>query len=303
MPVHLESEQHRAGTPGAPTLTRRAWLALAAAAGAPLLWAGPRRTRIDQTWALLSDLHISAAAERRVRGECMAETLRRVVDDVARAGVDRVLLNGDLACDTGEAADYAALGGLIAPLRKRGLPLHVTIGNHDHRHRCAAALAGDLLPPVAERLASARTIGGLRWVLLDSLDEVGAVRGELGAAQRAWLAQELDAPGPPTIVCVHHNLDGLLFGLKDGPQLLDLLLSRRRVKLVLYGHLHVYHVWQKAGLHFVNLPAVGYRLYDPLVALGWVRARLDERGGRLEFRGVRGRHAPPAQTLRWRRDA
>jgi hypothetical protein len=72
---------------------------------------------------------------------------------------------------------------------------------------------------------------------------------------------------------------------------------------VLFGHLHELRTWQREGLHFVNLPAAGYRLYlNPEASLGWLRARIDEDGMRLEFRGISPgeREHGTIRALAWR---
>lgn len=112
------------------------------------------------------------------------------------------------------------------------------------------------------------------------------MRGSLGPGQRNWLTRQLDAATTPAIVCVHHNPERSFVGLKDTDELLRILLPRRRVKLVLFGHTHQFRVWQTDGLHFVNLPATGFRFFDPAVSLGWVRARIRPDEMRLEFCGV-----------------
>jgi 3',5'-cyclic AMP phosphodiesterase CpdA len=164
------------------------------------------------------------------------------------------------------------------------------------------SLAPDASDAVEAKVVSRRLIGGIEWFFLDSLERVNGVRGRLGAEQRAWLKQRLDANGGPAIICVHHNPERSLVGLKDTDEFLSVVLPRRRVKAVLFGHTHEFRVWTTDGLHFVNLPAVGYRFLDPNVLLGWVSARVDGYGMHLEVRGVtsgeRGNGA--RHVLRWR---
>jgi len=44
-----------------------------------------------------------------------------------------VVINGDLALKDGKPGDYEHFARLIAPLREAGVPLHLTMGNHDDR--------------------------------------------------------------------------------------------------------------------------------------------------------------------------
>ncbi|MCC6508964.1 MAG: metallophosphoesterase, partial [Pirellulaceae bacterium] len=52
-----------------------------------------------------------------------------------------VLINGDLAMSVGTPGDYRTFVRLIEPLREAGLPLHLTLGNHDNRDEFLRALA------------------------------------------------------------------------------------------------------------------------------------------------------------------
>ena len=147
MPIHL------------PPLSRRKFLIQSLAAGAGLML----RPRVfgaapdidEHCWALLSDAHIAADRAKVARGINMASQLSTAVRDVLDLPRRPVgaLVNGDLAFNTGESADYAAFTDLIAPLRTAGIPLHLALGNHDHRERFWAALRDDASArrPVADR--------------------------------------------------------------------------------------------------------------------------------------------------------
>lgn len=306
--------RHQPSRPAAETwrLTRRSFLALCLAGCSQLARRPVPEASGLQTWALISDTHISSSRERSVRGSCMADNLERVVADLVSAGPDHVLVNGDLALATGEQADYAMFQELVSPLRSRGIPPHVTPGNHDHRDRLVesfAATTGAALPAdpaVPGKLVSGRVIGGVQWILLDSLEWINTIPGRLGPEQRQWLARKIDSNPAPAIVCLHHNPKRSPTGLEDADELLGILLPRRRVKLVLFGHTHEFRVWRTDGLHFVNLPACGYPLLlKPNVSLGWVRTGIGQGGASLEFRGVTARERDHGTTLDlpWRGDA
>ena len=151
---------------------------------------------------------------------------------------------------------------------------------------------------------SAGYFGGVKWLFLDSLQEVNAVRGSLGMMQRMWLIKLLEADEAPAIVCVHHNPERSLVGLTDAEEFLDIVLPRRRVKLVLFGHTHEYRTWNRDGLHFVNLPATGYA-FRPDARLGWLLARVRRDGMEYEFRGIGGGASAGGgkRELEWRGDA
>jgi Icc protein len=135
---------------------------------------------------------------------------------------------------------------------------------------------------------------------------VNALPGRLGPEQRQWLARKIDSDPAPAIVCLHHNPSRSLTGLRDAAEFLDIILPRRRVKAVIFGHTHELRLRQTDGLHFVNLPACGYcLLLKPNVPLGWVRASVRQDGMLLEFRGVTPGERDHGKTfnLSWRSEA
>lgn len=314
MPVHLNNLDTQ---PPVPTLdrldrpinlaklSRRSFIAACiAGCSQAVLPSGPpvRPKRRAETWALLSDVHISAKPERRFGRACMTENLRRAVNEIVDLRPDQLLFNGDIGYMRGRAGDYAAFLKLIGPLRDRAMPAHLTLGNHDHRGRFMQALPVANDSAVAEKAVSARRINGRQWLFLDSLERTQAVRGSLGQTQLAWLQERLDAdPQTPTIVCLHHNPDRSPVGLKDYDEFQKLVLPRRQIKLVLFGHTHLFRTWETDSLHFVNLPALGFRL-QPGASLGWISANFEPDGARLTFRGIdrQQRDDRVVKELRWR---
>ncbi len=317
MPVHLNSNISEPNSgPSASSdaadhpvdlwkITRRSFIAacLAGCSQAVLPSAETKRPeRRGETWALLSDVHISAKPERRFGRACMTENLRQAVDEIVDLRPDQLLFNGDIGYMRGRADDYAAFLKLTDPLRDRRMPTHLTLGNHDHRQRFMQALSVENDSAVAEKAVSIRRINNRQWLFLDSLERTQAIRGSLGQSQLAWLQERLDAdPTTPTIVCLHHNPDHSPVGLKDYDEFQKLVLPRRQVKLVLFGHTHIFRMWETDGLHFVNLPALGFRL-QPGTSLGWMSANFEPDGARLVFRGIdrKQKDDGTVKELRWR---
>jgi 3',5'-cyclic AMP phosphodiesterase CpdA len=135
MPLHLPPFSRR-------EFLRRALIGGTSLALAPRVFAAAVTKADPHAWALLSDTHIPAVRSQVARDVKPCDRLADVVAEVIAwdtkpAGV---LVNGDLALGTGEAADYATFSDLIAPLRGAGLPLHLTLGNHDNRERFWAGL-------------------------------------------------------------------------------------------------------------------------------------------------------------------
>ena len=281
MPLHL------------PPLTRRAFLRRTLATGAGLLTFPSLRAAEGgadpDLWALLSDTHIAADRAAMKSGINMTDHLVAAVRGVGAlasrpAGV---FVNGDCAVLKGLTEDYATFTALITPLREAGLPLHLTLGNHDDRDIFWASLknARPAAPALASRHVSIVEGARANWFLLDSLDEVNKTPGVLGDEQRAWLAKALDAhTAKPALVMVHHHPftpgPGKVPGLTDTAELLAILLPRRHVKALFFGHTHTWRFTEKDGLHLVNLPAVAYP-FAATEATGWVDAKLTEKGASL----------------------
>jgi len=302
MPLHL------------PRLTRRIFLRRSLAATASLLtFPSLRAAQSDadpDRWALLSDTHIAADRAAILRNVNMTEHLEGAVKGVLALGAKPagVFVNGDCAVLKGLAEDYATFSSLVAPLREAGLPLHLTLGNHDDRDifRTSLKAAIPAAPPLASKHVSIVEGARANWFLLDSLNEVNKTPGTLGDEQRAWLAKALDAnTAKPALVMVHHNpvasTKGKVPGLTDTEQLLSILLPRRHVKALFFGHTHTWRFAEQDGLHLVNLPAVAYP-FKPEEVTGGVDAKLTEKGAALTLHAHDTQHAAHGKTteLAWR---
>lgn len=295
-----------------PPISRRQFLkqSLAAAAAATLAGcAAPATAKGEQGWALLSDIHIAADPHRIERGVNMTLNLRQAVQEVVD-WPDRpatALVSGDLAFNSGETADYAAVVRLLEPVRAAGMPVYLTLGNHDHREHFWGTDAPDkrTVPRVSERQIMVVRSPAANWFVLDSLVRTLYTPGQLGPMQRAWLASALDRHrGKPAIVVVHHNprFGSDPHALEDTEQLLAVLRPRPHVKALVFGHTHRWNVSQdKSGLHLVNLPPTAY-VFQAGRPSGWVYAALQPEGMRLELRCLdrtRDDHGQVAE-LTWR---
>lgn len=303
MPITLES--------AAADLNRRAFLGRVAAGTLAVGLGRPAMGREPSPWyALVSDTHIAADPAAVLRDQTMARNLEAVVagilDEAARpAGM---LVDGDLALRDGQLDDYRTFLRLVEPVRAAGVPVHLTLGNHDDRANFRAAI-----PAAAPEASPARAVdrqvaavegSGLRFLMLDSLDVVNATPGRLGRAQLDWLAAELDAnPEAPALVFVHHNpLAGNPTALLDTEALLAVLGPRRQAKGVVFGHTHVWNVRRaEHDLYLINLPAVAYP-FTPIQPLGWVKLHPEPAGATLELRCIGGdtRADRRVTELRWR---
>ena len=301
MPIHL------------PPLSRRGFLQrlLPAGAGlavAPELFAASRRADAN-IWALLADTHIAADPLRIERDINMTDHFKTVSQELLAlpqrpAGVFVV---GDCAFSKGEPADYAAFTGLLEPLRRGGLPLHLALGNHDQRENFWAALAAKQAAkrPVADKQVALIRSPRVNWFVLDSLEQTLVTPGSLGAAQLAWLAETLDANRKqPAVILVHHNPGTAesIRGLKDTEALFEVIRPRAQVKAYIFGHTHNWKVTaDPSGIHLINLPPVAYTFLASNPA-GWVQATAQRDGLKLELRCIDPTHKDHAQVLdlKWR---
>jgi 3',5'-cyclic AMP phosphodiesterase CpdA len=304
MPIHL------------PPLDRRKFLIGGAAGAARLLTIGlssAAETHGDpHRFALLSDAHIAANPGEISQGVNMSDNFRRVVREVVDSDVKpaAAFLNGDCAYHFGLIDDYHHLAGLLDPLRKAGLPVHLSMGNHDDRAHFAEAISSyrPEARPVEGRVVDVVAAERANWFIIDSLKKTNETPGELGNAQLAWLAKALDAHADkPAIILCHHNPDftelmhKLAKGLIDTSALFDVLEPRKHVKAMIFGHTHCWFVARYKGIHLINLPPTAY-LFQPSRPNGWVAATLKDDGMNLVLHALDKKHAENGMTLdlKWR---
>jgi len=292
MPIHL------------PPTSRRQFLSGLALGGASILAGGRagaaalgRSAEESGGYlALLSDTHVAADGAAIAREQNMSANLSAVVDDIlAQPEAPRAaLVLGDLAFNTGQPGDYTQFLSLIRPLRDRGIPIHLTMGNHDDRANFIDAIQAEdpVKSPVADRCVGVVDAVGVRFLILDSLDGPGLIGGRLREAQRDWLTQTLDAnPETATLVLVHHNPahtpEQMRNCLGDTDELLSILRPRKQVKALVFGHTHTWSLTQDDGLHHINLPATSY-VFSPDQPLAWCRFEPRGDGATIEPRCVSG---------------
>jgi 3',5'-cyclic-AMP phosphodiesterase len=301
-----------------PQLTRREFLKRAALAGVGLGLVGPAtpksyaglfgKSRDKHTFAFFSDTHIAADAALIHSNVNMADNLAACVCELAAWPVKpaTVIVNGDLAFESGLPGDYTMFGKLIEPVRALS-PIHLSLGNHDERENFWQAFPSDVTKQSfrLHRQATVFASDRANWFLLDSLEVTDAAPGEFGSAQLDWLARELTArPHKPAILVGHHNLQppGGTTGLKDSAALEEIFVRHRQVKAFIFGHTHNWHVEPHAsGVQLVNLPPTGFVFKEGRPS-GWVRATLARDGAEFELRSLDPQHPEQAQMkqLRWR---
>lgn len=297
-----------------PPLSRRTFLrhlligGLAGGLGHTRLWAGTDRPD-PHHWALLADTHIAADRTRLHNGVAMTPNLETVINEIltARPRPAHTLIAGDLAYSQGETGDYHQLLSLLQPLRAAGLPIHLLLGNHDHRERFLEAIPWAFRPDRPWRARCCAIVPSPRanWFLLDSLEQTLSTPGLLGPEQLNWLARELDARRRrPAIIVLHHHPDESpnRSGLKDTETLLAILRPRPQVKAIIFGHTHRWNLaTDPSGIHLINLPPTSY-VFRPEYPVGWVQARLEPTGIHLHLRCLDPHHPDHGRhvQLTWR---
>jgi len=299
-----------------PPLSRRRFLK-GVLAGAATVTLGPRFTvgaeaeAVDPNrLALLSDIHVKAEKTALGREINMWDHFQRVTDEVLAVSPRpcAALVNGDVAFNDGQPGDYATVVEGLDRIRKGGIPVHLGLGNHDHRANFLTALPSDdrRVNDVADKCVSKIKMPHVDWYILDSLDKTKATPGVLGEAQIAWLAKSLDASTDrAAVVMVHHQPDDRPIekrsGLTDTIALIDAIKPRKQVKALLFGHTHAWSHREVDGLHFVNLPTTAY-VFDATQPAGWVDAKVTEKGITLQLRSITANHPKDKEQLElaWR---
>ncbi len=237
--------------------------------------------------AILNDTHVGGKhPENSPIPTHLRETVAYLVGLPKRPAA--VVINGDLALNNGQPDDYTHFAKLIAPLREAGMPVHLSMGNHDDRDVFYEVLTTE--KPTTAAVVS-KHVGVVQTAranlfLLDSLKARMVAQGLLGEEQLAWLAKALDAHADkPALVFAHHNPrlggDAKHFpgGLEDSEPLWELLVSRPQVKAYVHGHIHHRDFFKHRDIHILNTPATSYVSNPKESTTGWTMARLSATGG------------------------
>lgn len=293
-------------------LSRRSFLAQGAAAAAGLLvfrqaWSAEAQANPNLI-ALLSDTHIPDKPDVVARDTNMTANLRQVVREILANNEkpSAVMVNGDCAYLKGLPADYANFAECVAPLSQAGLPLHMTMGNHDDRGPFYEALKQQKpeRPLLNARHVTIVETPLANWFLLDSLIEVNVTPGEIGAEQRQWLSAALAMRAEkPAIVMAHHTPqfepppEGKAWGgLKDTAAFMELLAGHKHVKAFIFGHSHHWATLRRDNIHLINLPPVAYT-FAAEKPNGWVLAEVHAKGLNLELRSINPAHKQHGEKI------
>ncbi len=197
--------------------------------------------------------HISDTHFGHDLGEAGARTRRVLEAILAMAPRPDVLVHTGDVTDHGYPVEYAEAAQVLGAWDG---PMVIAPGNHDVRAPYVEAFLDGPLPD-GGRANRAHTVGGVRFLVLDSL--IDAVDGErqdpgyLGPDTLAWLDRELAGDRSPTFVVLHHPPVELGISLMDPIMLTDaddlchVLQRHPHVRAVLCGHAHTMGTTRCAG--------------------------------------------------------
>ena len=306
-----------------PTTSRRNFLVQSLGLGATLLTfdltqgAASEKKNCGPV-VLLADTHMPADPKTNSRGSNMAKNLEQTVREILKVTPlpSAVVINGDCAQTKGLQGDYELLGKLLSPLSQAGIPIHLTMGNHDDRavFRKTLDQKVNTKSEMEEKHVVLLKTPHVNWFLIDTLMEVNVVTGEVGAKQMEWLKKALENnDDKPAIVVGHHtpqiNIPGSKFnkkkvatGIKDSKEFFNFLDTHKQIKAYCYGHSHTWKLSErKSGVHLVNQPPIGY-VFSKDYPLGWLLALPNKKGISFIFNALdkgNENHAKITQ-LRWR---
>lgn len=200
----------------------------------------------------ISDPHLFADEQGSMYGLNTLQSLRAVVEDVARQQFDLGLVTGDLSQDLSPAA-YLRLREVLQGLN---MPLHLIPGNHDDW----PFMKGEFRDGTIS--CTKQVVLGEWQILLLNSQVPGEVGGSLSEEELRWLERSLASGAAPySVVCVHHQpvnigsrwLDQI--GLKNSDKLFEVLASYPQVKALLWGHVHQEFDEERAGLRLLASPS------------------------------------------------
>jgi Icc protein len=236
----------------------------------------------------ISDTHLHAAADSRMRGVTTYETFLAVLERVqrdARWPADVIVATGDIVQDESRAG-YQRFRDSLEPL---GVPVLSIPGNHDD-----PKLMNELLSTTPFQMGGEMRLGSWSLILLSTF-LAGEDAGGLGPARLQGLRKALSVHvGQHVVVWMHHHplpmgsawLDGV--ALRDAPEFWKVIDSNPNVKAVVCGHVHQAADRQRNNVRFLSTPSTCaqflpgsefFALDDRPPGLRWLTLHHD---GRLE---------------------
>jgi Icc protein len=203
----------------------------------------------------ISDSHLHAAADSRMRGVTTYATFLSVLDQAQRDRrwpVDAILATGDIVQDESRAG-YERFRAAMEPL---GVPVLSVPGNHDDPN-----LMSEILTSGAFQLGGELRLGPWSIVMLSTF-LAGEDAGGLGPARLQGLRQALAVhEGQHVLVAMHHHplpmgstwLDGV--ALRDGAAFWQIIDQHPEVRGIVCGHVHQAADRNRNNVRFMSTPS------------------------------------------------
>ena len=204
-------------------------------------------------FAHLTDLHINTPGTNPLFGMDMTYKLREVFAQLTKLKrkPSFVIVSGDLTHE-GKTEDYQYLRELLhEEASKLGVPVYVTLGNHDSRE---CFYEGYLQEERSSKSYYYSVLeNGLRLIMLNT-QVPGSNAGHLDVEQLEWLRTTLAEPAPMgSIVVLHHPVNHLPTPMMDSLSLdnsedLAAAIADSDVIGLLSGHIHFHSVGMFHGI-------------------------------------------------------
>ncbi len=203
----------------------------------------------------ISDTHLHAAADSRMRGVTTYATFLAVLEHAKRDRrwpVDAILATGDIVQDESRAG-YERFRASLEPL---GVPVYSIPGNHDD-----PKLMSEILASGPFQLGGELRHGAWSVVLLSTF-LAGEDAGGLGPARLQGFKQALAAHSTQhVLVAMHHHplpmgsawLDGV--ALRDATAFWSIIDANKNVRGVVCGHVHQAADQTRNHVRFLSTPS------------------------------------------------
>jgi 3',5'-cyclic-AMP phosphodiesterase len=213
------------------------------------------RKEASLTILQISDTHLHAAADSRMRGVTTYATFLAVLEQAQRDPrwpVDAILATGDIVQDESRAG-YERFRAALQPL---GVPVYSIPGNHDDPN-----LMGEILASGSFQLGGELRHGAWSIVLLSTF-LAGEDAGGLGPARLQGLRRALaEHEGQHILVAMHHHplpmgsawLDGV--ALRDAQAFWSVIDAHPGVRGVICGHVHQATDRTRNRVRFLSTPS------------------------------------------------
>lgn len=203
----------------------------------------------------VTDSHLHAAPDSRMRGVTTQATFLSVLDHARRAHrwpPDAILVTGDIVQDESRAG-YERFRQMLEAFE---LPVFCIPGNHDD-----PVLMAELLMTPPFQVGGNAKLGEWRLLLLSTFQR-GEDAGAIGPDGLAELDESLTKfSDEHVLICMHHQpipmgsawLDGV--GLRDAEQFLSIIDRHSRVRGVVWGHVHQASDRERNKVRFMSTPS------------------------------------------------